>query len=117
TLATRHRKRALVVIFTDVVDERASHALLAHTARGAARHLPLVVARHNDALTAAALPPHGARADALYAAAAAEELVQARDGALRRMRRAGVSVVDVSPTHMAAAVVNRYLELKGRAAV
>jgi uncharacterized protein (DUF58 family) len=117
TLATRHRKRALVVIFTDVVDERASHALLAHTARGTARHLPLVVALHNDALTAAALPPRDARPDALYAAAAAEELVQARDGALRRMRRAGESVVDVSPTHMAAAVVNRYLELKGRAAV
>lgn len=117
TLATRHRKRALVVIFTDVVDERASHALLAHTARGAARHLPLVVALHNDALTAAALPPAHARPDDLYAAAAAEELVQARASALQRMRRAGVSVVDVSPTHMAAAVVNRYLELKGRAAV
>lgn len=117
TLATRHRKRALVVIFTDVVDERASHALLAHTARGAARHLPLVVALHNDALTAAALPQAHSHPDALYAAAAAEELVQAREGALQRMRRAGVSVVDVSPTHMAAAVVNRYLELKGREAV
>ncbi len=119
TLATRHRKRALVVIFTDVVDERASQALLAHTARGAARHLPLVVAMHNDALTAAASPPSGATPDELYSAAAAEELVGAREMALQRMRRSGVNVVDVSPTptQMAAAVVNRYLELKGRQAL
>ncbi len=117
TLATRHRKRALVVIFTDVVDERASQALLAHTARGAARHLPLVVAMHNHALTAAALPLSHSTPDALYAAAAAEELVGAREAALQRMRRSGVNVVDVSPTQMAAAVVNRYLELKGRQAL
>lgn len=117
TLATRHHKRALVVLFTDVVDERSSQALVALTARGAARHLPLVVALHNDALAAAALPRPHSTPEALFTAAAAEELVLAREGALQRMRRAGVSVVDVSPTHMAAAVVNRYLELKGRAAV
>jgi hypothetical protein len=33
------------------------------------------------------------------------------------MRRAGVSVVDVKPEAMTAAVVNRYLELKGRGAI
>ena len=117
TLATRHRKRALVVLFTDVVDERASQALIAHTTRGAVRHLPLVVALRNDALLAAARPEEQATVQAIYESAAAEELVQARETALQRMRRAGVSVVDVSPTLMAAAVVNRYLELKGRAAV
>ena len=122
TLATRHRKRSLFVLFTDVIDVRASQALIAHAARGAARHLPLVVALRNDALVAAAAPTPAAEADTLsteglYERAAAEELLSARDGALRAMRRAGVSVVDVSPTAMTAAVVNRYLELKGRGAV
>ena len=154
-LAARHRKRSLFVMFTDVIDVRASNALIAHATRGAARHLPLVVALRNDALVAAATPagvpggpppittlapnalatvtdpshaaPHDgtepARAaprlttDALYERAAAEELLSARDAALRAMRQAGVSVVDVSPTAMTAAVVNRYLELKGRGAV
>lgn len=117
TLATRHRKRALLVLFTDAIDARASQALVAHTTRGAARHLPLVVALRNDALVEAARPAAGATPAALYEAAAAEELLLARDEALQRMRAAGASVVDVSPRTLAAAVVNRYLELKGRGAV
>jgi uncharacterized protein (DUF58 family) len=117
TLATRHRKRALLVLFTDAIDVRASQALIAHTARGSARHLPLVVALRNDALVAAAQPATGESATRVYESAAAEELLLAREEALQRMRGAGVSVVDVSPRLMAAAVVNRYLELKGRGAV
>lgn len=116
TLATRHRKRALLVLFTDAVDVRASQALIAHTARSAARHLPLVVALRNDALVDAARPPAGASRERLYESAAAEELLHAREEALQRMRGAGASVVDVSPRVLAAAVVNRYLELKGRGA-
>ena len=117
TLATRHRKRALVVLFTDAVDVRASQALIAHTTRSAARHLPLVVALRNDALHDAARPPAAASAARIYEAAAAEELLLAREEALQRMRGAGASVVDVSPRTLAAAVVNRYLELKGRGAI
>ena len=109
TLATRHRKRALVVVFTDVVDARASQALIAHTSRSAARHLPLVVALRNDALHEAARPAPDGDAARLFESAAAEELLLAREEALQRMRGAGASVVDVSPRTMAAAVVNRYL--------
>jgi hypothetical protein len=115
TLATRHRKRSLVVLFTDVIDPRSSQAVIAHTTRGAARHLPLVVALRNDALASAALPAGRATPAALFESAAAEELLSSRDEALARMRQAGVSVVDVSPHAMTAAVVNRYLEIKARA--
>ena len=117
TLAARHRRRSLLVLFTDVVDARSSQAILAHTARSAARHLPLVVALRNDALEAAALPGAARSSDALYASAAAEELLGARAEALARMRGQGVAVLDVSPERMTAAVVNRYLEIKGRAAL
>lgn len=117
TLAARHRKRSLLVVFTDVIDVRASQSLIAHAVRGAARHLPLVVALRNDALVAAAEPASDSSAADVYAAAAAEELLLARAGALHAMRKAGVSVVDVSPTSMSAAVINRYLELKARSAL
>jgi uncharacterized protein (DUF58 family) len=117
TLATRHRRRSLLVIFTDVIDDRSSRSLIAHTARGARTHLPLVVALRNEAVVAAALPATHTTTDSLYESVAAEELLSARDEALERMRRAGVSVVDVKPEAMTAAVVNRYLELKGRGAI
>jgi uncharacterized protein (DUF58 family) len=117
TLAERHRKRSLIVLFTDVIDARASQALLAYTMRSAARHLPVVVALRNDELVEAALPARHESSTALFANAAAEELLSARDEALLRMRRAGVSVLDVSPHRMTAAVINRYLEIKGRASL
>jgi len=46
-LALRHRKRSLVVIFTDVINEEASSMLLAYTARFARLHLPLCVTMRN----------------------------------------------------------------------
>jgi hypothetical protein len=51
---------------------------------------------------------------ALYRSAAAEELIHEREEALARMRRAGVAVLDVAPSQMATAVVNRYTEIKAR---
>jgi len=116
TLATRQRRRALIVFFTDVIDVRSSRALLAYLGRSTARHLVVVVALRNDAIVAAARPA-GDDPARLYEAAAAEELLAARAEALERMRRSGVSVLDVSPQTMTAAVVNRYLELKARGAL
>lgn len=113
-LSERQRKRSLIVLFTDVVDPRASRALIAHTARSAARHILLVVALRNDHLMNAAVPGAHGSAAALFESAAAEELVAARDEALLRMRRAGAQVLDVSPAAMTPAVINRYLEIKAR---
>ena len=117
TLAARHRKRSLIVLYTDVVDPRASQALIALTARSAMRHVLVVVALRNDALMAAAVPGRDSTSDQLYESAAAEELVMAREAALARMRHAGVTVLDVSPQLMTAAVINRYLEIKARASL
>ena len=119
---------------TDDSRERIAAMLLAEASAGErsapvvrrAKHLALVVALRNDAMFAAAdgLPyAHGAEDAALdprtplYTRAAAEELVQARAEALERMRRTGAIVIDISPTQMTAAVVNRYLELKSRGAL
>ncbi len=117
TLAARHRRRSLIVLFTDVLDPRASRSVIALSASAAARHLPLVVALRNDQLVSAAVPTGEQSSRELYVTAAAEELLLAREDALTRMRRAGVSVVDVAPAEMTAAVVNRYLEIKARSSL
>jgi DnaJ-domain-containing protein 1 len=65
----------------------------------------------------ASVPTSASSSDGLYESASAEELVMAREAALARMRSAGVSVLDVSPRLMAAAVINRYLEIKARASL
>jgi uncharacterized protein (DUF58 family) len=112
-LAARNRKRALTVIFTDVIDRFASEAIVANVATLRPRHLPLAVTLRNPELDAVATrrPPDPRDA---YRKAAAEELLHAREEALGHMRRAGVIVVDVPPERAAQAVVTQYLELKRR---
>jgi uncharacterized protein (DUF58 family) len=116
-LAARQRKRSLIVLFTDVIDARASRSLVALLARSASRHLSVVVAMRNDRLMQAAVPARESSSTELFESAAAEELVLAREEALARMRGVGVSVLDVSPQAMSAVVINRYLEIKARASL
>jgi uncharacterized protein (DUF58 family) len=117
-LALRQRKRALIVLLTDVIDGRAARSLLAHLSRGGSHHLAVVVALRNEAVLAAAeLPSTGVTVQRVYASGAAEELLAERATALQRMRDAGVVVLDVAPDAMAAAIVSQYLELKARGAL
>ncbi len=110
-LAARNRKRALTVLFTDVIDRFASEALVANVASLRPRHLPLAVTLRNPELDAMAQRRPVTTRDA-FRKAAAEELLHAREEALGHMRRAGVLVVDVPPARAAQAVVAAYLDLK-----
>ncbi len=112
-LAARNRKRALTVLFTDVIDRFASEAVVANVASLRPRHLPLAVTLRNPELDHVAAARPAEPRDA-FRKAAAEELLHAREEALGHMRRAGVIVVDVPPARAAQAVVTRYLELKRR---
>jgi uncharacterized protein (DUF58 family) len=112
-LAARNRKRALTVLFTDVIDRFASDALVANVATLRPRHLPLAVTLRNPELDAVATLRAATPRDA-FRKAAAEELLHARDEALGHMRRAGVLVIDVTPERAAQAVVAKYLDLKRR---
>jgi uncharacterized protein (DUF58 family) len=112
-LAARSRKRALTVLFTDVVDRTASDALVAHTATLRPRHLPLAVTLRDTAMEAMAVA-RPESASAAFERAAAEELLNAREAALAEMRGRGVMVLDVAPAAAGAAVVERYHALKRR---
>ena len=112
-LAVRNRKRALTVVFTDVIDRFASEALLANVGALRPRHLPLVVTLKNPGLHEAAAAPAESSTDA-YRKAAAESLLAEREAALFQMRHAGAIVLDVAPHNAARAVVDQYLELKRR---
>jgi uncharacterized protein (DUF58 family) len=112
-LAVRNRKRALTVLFTDVIDRTASAALVAQAASLRPRHLPLAVTLKDPALErlSSARPVNDAEA---YERAAAEELLLAREQALDGMRKQGVLVLDVPPDSAGEAVVQRYHALKRR---
>ncbi|WP_419948384.1 DUF58 domain-containing protein [Candidatus Palauibacter sp.] len=113
TLARTFRKRALVILFCDVIDEAVSRALVTSLTRIGRAHLPLAVAIRNPALEAAATRPASTRPDAFHRAAA-EELVQARATTLQVMRQSGILVVDTPPGDALVRTLDKYVEIKER---
>ncbi len=115
-LAARNRKRALTVLFTDVIDRTASEALVAQVGALRPRHVPLAVTLREPALErlATARPETDAAA---FERAAAEELLLSREAALAEMRGRGILVLDVSPAGASAAVVEQYNRLKRRGVI
>ncbi|MFN8651367.1 MAG: DUF58 domain-containing protein [Gemmatimonadales bacterium] len=115
-LAARNRKRALTVLFTDVIDRTASEALVAQVGTLRPRHLPLAVALRDPSLERLSVRRPERAADA-FERAAAEELLQSREEALADMRSRGILVLDVPPAGASAAVVEQYNTLKRRGAL
>jgi uncharacterized protein (DUF58 family) len=115
-LAARSRKRALTVLFTDVVDRTASDAFVAQAGSLRPRHLPLAVTLRDPALERLATT-RPASTEAAFERAAAEELLEARETALAELRSHGVLVLDVLPDGAARGVVEQYERLKRRAMV
>lgn len=112
-LSAHHRKRSLLVLFTDVLSRDTSRVVVDECVRSVRRHLPLAVTLRDVDLDAAAQAVP-ANASAAYRQAAAEELLLEREQALAVMRRAGIQLVDVAPKSLGPAVVDRYLEIKSR---
>jgi uncharacterized protein (DUF58 family) len=113
-LSRWQRRRALLAIFTDVLDADQGAALQRQCARLRRRHLPLVITVRDPALDdAARLRPD--EATIAYARAVASGLLADREASLRILRRSGVETLDADARSLSPRLVNRYLELKRRA--
>jgi uncharacterized protein (DUF58 family) len=112
-LEARQRRRALVLIFTDLADPDTSALLLARAALLRRRHLVLVAAV-SDSEVADAVRTRPRDEEAAFVRAAAERISDERDAAAARLAAAGVAVTSVPASRLAAAVVGRYLEVKAR---
>ncbi|AUX43039.1 hypothetical protein SOCE26_044790 [Sorangium cellulosum] len=117
-LSMRVRKRTLVVIFTQVVDDVAAGELLRQTRGLLPRHLPLCVLFRDsdvDGLLEPARERGGGASDAeLYVKGAAAELMGHRDRLIRDLKRHGALVLDVGTSELTPGLINRYLEIKAR---
>lgn len=107
------KKRSLVILVTNLIDEVNAHQVQQYLSVIAGRHLPLSVMLRDhrvfDAADAAVASDHQ-----LYRAAAAAEILIWRHQVLTNLQRRGVLALDVFPEQMTAPLVNRYLEIKAR---
>ncbi len=112
-LATHARKRSLVVLITNVIDEVNANQVERYLANLVGRHLPLGVLLRDHRLFDAvdAEMPVG---DGLWRAAAAADILTWRHQVVTDMMGKGAMMLDVFPEEMTAPLINRYLEVKAR---
>jgi uncharacterized protein (DUF58 family) len=110
-LVREHPKRALTMVFTDLLDTVVSAEYRDAVRRLRQFHLPLTLAVADVPLQdLAARTP--ATAAELYDVLVARDLLHGRAELLRSLERQGVLVLDTVPERLTVDAVNRYLELK-----
>jgi uncharacterized protein (DUF58 family) len=116
-LTKRLRKRALVVLFTQVIDDVSAQAVLRQVRSLRPRHLPVCVLFRDPDLDRMAEPGPGlatAPDGELYVAAAAAETILWRERLVRDLKTGGALVLHVPPRQTTPAVINRYLQIKAQ---
>jgi len=117
-LAAHCRKRAMVVLITNVIDEVNANQVQQYLTNLVGRHLPLgILLRDHQLFDAAELPEVALETlpdSQLYPAAAAADILNWRQQVLTDLETKGVLSLDVFPENMTAPLVNRYLEIKAR---
>jgi uncharacterized protein (DUF58 family) len=112
-VAANCKRRALVVLLTDLVDEEGSRELLTSLRILRPRHLPLVTTIADRDLRASV---RDAPADVreLFAQSVAEEIMLQREAALRLVEAQGGLALDVTTASLVPSLLETYIRVKER---
>jgi uncharacterized protein (DUF58 family) len=112
-IAVNTKRRSLVVLLTDLVDEEGSRELLTSLRLLRPRHLPLVVTIADRDLKAVVRDAPATVRD-LFTQSVAEEIIHQREAALRLVESQGGLALDVTAAALAPALLEKYLQVKER---
>ena len=109
----RFRRRSLIVLFTDLVEQAVGESLLPALPI-LVRHHVVIVAAVRDPVVVGWAATSTLDVDDAYRAAAARSALAERDRTMARLRGLGAVVVDAGPGQLAAKVTDAYLDIKAR---
>jgi uncharacterized protein (DUF58 family) len=112
-ISANSKRRSLVVLLTDLVDEEGSKELLTSLHLLRPRHLPLVVTIADRDLKAVVREMPSSVRD-LFTQSVAEEIIYQREAALRLVESQGGLALDVTAASLAPALLEMYLRVKER---
>jgi uncharacterized protein (DUF58 family) len=112
-IASNTKKRAFVIILTDLVDKESSRELINSLKLLRPRHLPLVVTIGDRDLnaTVSEVPKE---LKEVFVQSAAEEIIHQRESALRVVETLGGLALDVTTNSLAPRLLETYLRVKER---
>ena len=112
-LAAHCRKRALVVLISNVIDEVNANQVEQYLSSLTGRHLPVgILLRDHQLFDAADM--ENPRGRDLFRAGAAAEILSWRRQVLQDLQTNGVLSLDVFPEDLTAPLINEYLTIKAR---
>ncbi len=109
----RMRRRALVIVFTELVDDAASRVLAAMLVHLSTRHV-VVCATMRDPILDAMLDLHADNSATVYRRAVALTLATLRASTLELLTARGIISIDVAADRLTPGVVDAYLDIKAR---
>ena len=112
-VAANSKRRSLVVVLTDLVDEEGSKELLSSLKLLRPRHLPLGVTIADRDLKAV-VRDAPETAQELFTQSVAEEIMHLREAALRLVESQGGLALDVTAAGLAPALLEKYIQVKER---
>ena len=112
-ISANSKRRSLVVLLTDLVDEEGSKELLNSLHLLRPRHLPLVVTIADRDLKAVVRETPSSVRD-LFTQSVAEEIIYQREAALRLVESQGGLALDVTAASLAPSLLETYLRVKER---
>lgn len=115
-LLTRQKKRGIVCLFTDLVDETSSRQLLLRLGALVKYHQPICVTLRDPVFqdTLKTRPHDGMQ---VYRQALSAQIIQERERAKNILAQKGVAIVDTAPEDLSVALINRYFALKKQASL
>ena len=112
-VSANSRRRSLVVVLTDLVDEEGSRELLSSLKLLRPRHLPLVVTIADRDLKAVVRESPENESE-MFTQSVAEEIMHLREAALRLVESQGGLALDVTAAVLAPKLLETYLRVKER---
>ena len=115
-LAAKQRKRALIILFTDILDSDSAEGIAAYVSQLSKHHLVVCVTLTDSGIVEVA-EQKPIDSKSVYEKVIAERLLQEKRATLEILRRRGVITIDVPAHQLTMAVVNKYLELKAKSQI
>lgn len=112
-LASHCRKRSLVVLISNLIDEVNANQIGRYLKNFSGKHLPLGVLLRDHRLFDPAENP-SPEGESLYQAAVAADILTWRSQVLADLDAKGVLTLDVYPENLTTPLINSYLEIKAR---
>ncbi|MYA71630.1 DUF58 domain-containing protein [Candidatus Poribacteria bacterium] len=115
-LASKQRRRALIILFTDILNSDSAEGIAAYVSQLSKHHLVACVTLTDSGIVELA-EQKTKDSKSVYQKAIADRLLQEKHATLEILRRQGVITIDVPAHQLTMAVVNKYLELKAKSRI